>query len=85
MLCEFRSMGYGWHFQFLTIIGLTLATTTFAFALLADLTKSPRLFLIKNMLSVCSTPLEALISILYWGLRAVRMALACIQPRVLGP
>lgn len=55
----------------MTIIGLTLATTTFIAGLGADLTLSNRLFLIKNLLSVCSAPLEFLISALYWGLRAI--------------
>jgi hypothetical protein len=58
---------YGWHFQFLTIIGLSIATLTFIFGLLADLTLSPRLFAVKNTFSLLSAPLEALISILYWG------------------
>ncbi len=44
---------------------------TFLFGSLADITLSPRLFLIKNALSVCSAPLEILISVLYWSLRAV--------------
>lgn len=59
---------FGGHFQFLTIIGLALATATFGVALLADLTLSEDLFAAKNVLSVCSAPLEVLISILYWGL-----------------
>ncbi|MCJ1481789.1 hypothetical protein MMC06_001948 [Schaereria dolodes] len=62
---------YGWHFQYLTIIGLSLATLTFTFGSLADITLSPRLFLIKNALSMCSAPLEVLISVLYWSLRAI--------------
>ncbi|KAJ5675407.1 hypothetical protein N7462_008304 [Penicillium macrosclerotiorum] len=62
---------YGWHFQYLTVIGLSLSTLTFAFALVADVTLSRRLFLIKNLLSVCSAPMEVLISILYWGLRVI--------------
>ncbi|RMZ82831.1 hypothetical protein DV737_g1866, partial [Chaetothyriales sp. CBS 132003] len=62
---------YGWHFQYLTIIGLTLATLTFATATLADLTRSWSLFAVKNVLSVCSTPLEVLIWLLYWGLRLI--------------
>jgi hypothetical protein len=62
---------YGWHWQYLTIIGLTLATTTFIFGLLADITLSPRLFIVKNNLSLCSAPLEVLISILYWGISAI--------------
>ncbi|PLN75248.1 acetyl-CoA synthetase-like protein [Aspergillus taichungensis] len=62
---------YGWHFQYLTVIGLSLATLTFAAGLLADLTLSPRIFLLKNLLSLCSTPLEVLIGFLYWGLRLI--------------
>ena len=62
---------YGWHFQYLTIIGLSLATLTFIFGSLADLTLSPRLFAVKNVLSMCSAPMEVLISFLYWGLRAI--------------
>lgn len=62
---------YGWHYQFLTIIGLTLATGTFIFGLLADITLSPKLFYIKNTLSLCSAPLEVVISILYWGISAI--------------
>ncbi|KAL1990491.1 hypothetical protein VTN49DRAFT_6330 [Thermomyces lanuginosus] len=60
---------YGWHFAFLTVIGLFLSTLTFVAGLVADITLSRRLFLVKNMLSVCSAPLEVLISVLYWGLR----------------
>ncbi|GAQ11599.1 UPF0641 membrane protein PJ4664.05 [Aspergillus lentulus] len=60
---------YGWHFQYLTVIGLALSTLTFAVALLADLTLSARLFLVKNLLSICSAPMEVLISVLYWSLR----------------
>ncbi len=72
---------WGWHFQYLTIIGLTLATITFAAGLAADLSAdlsqsaSTRLFAAKNMLSVAAAPLEVLVSLLYWGLRAVDPAL----------
>ena len=38
------SASYGWHMQYLTIIGLSLATATFTAGLLADITTSPRLF-----------------------------------------
>lgn len=62
---------YGWHFQYLTVIGLSLSTLTFTIGLLADVTLSARLFLLKNLLSICSAPLEVLISILYWGLRMI--------------
>ncbi|QKX54552.1 uncharacterized protein TRUGW13939_01639 [Talaromyces rugulosus] len=67
----FASDGYGWYFVFLTIIGLLISTLTFAVGLAADITLSRRLFLLKNLLSVSSTPLEVLISLLYWGIRAV--------------
>ncbi|KAF7929312.1 uncharacterized protein EAE98_005231 [Botrytis deweyae] len=67
----FINSSYGWHFQYLTIIGLTLAFLTFVFGLLADITLSSRLFLIKNSLSLCSAPLEVLISVLYWGISAI--------------
>ncbi|ERF75055.1 hypothetical protein EPUS_04837 [Endocarpon pusillum Z07020] len=66
---------YGWHFQYLTIIGLTLATVTFLTASLADITMSPTLFLTKNLLSMTSAPLEVLISTLYWSLRLIDPAL----------
>ncbi|GAB7332984.1 hypothetical protein MBLNU13_g04683t1 [Cladosporium sp. NU13] len=66
---------YGWHFQYLTIIGLALSTLTFSFGLLADITLSRRLFAVKNALSVASAPIECLISILYWGLRAIDTSL----------
>ncbi|KAK3654197.1 hypothetical protein LTR56_004252 [Elasticomyces elasticus] len=69
---------YGWHLQYLTIIGLSLATLTFAVGLLADITTSSRLFAIKNALSVASAPMECLISMLYWGLRAIDTKL--VQP-----
>ncbi|KAJ5542851.1 FAR-17a/AIG1-like protein [Penicillium sp. DV-2018c] len=65
------NQAYGWHFQYLTVIGLTLSTFTFAIALLADITSSRRLFLLKNILSTCSAPLEVVISVLYWGLRLI--------------
>ena len=59
---------YGWHFQFLTIIGLFGALLAFVLGILADLTLSPTLFAAKNSVSVMATPLEVVVSILYWGL-----------------
>ncbi|KAI0387259.1 FAR-17a/AIG1-like protein [Hypomontagnella monticulosa] len=69
------SNSFGGHYQFLTIIGLSLAQCTFIVGLLADTTLSPQLFQLKNILSVCSAPLEVLISILYWGLCAIDKSL----------
>lgn len=62
---------YGWHMQYLTILGLSLATATFAVGLLADVTLSPALFAVKNALSVASAPMQVLISLLYWSLQLV--------------
>lgn len=42
-----------------------------ALGFLADLTLSQTLFNAKNIISVCSTPLEVLISILYWGISII--------------
>ncbi|CZT13281.1 uncharacterized protein RAG0_16813 [Rhynchosporium agropyri] len=67
----FINDSYGWHFQYLTILGLTVAFGTFIAGFLADITLSPNLFLIKNTLSLCSAPLEVLISVLYWGISAL--------------
>lgn len=66
---------YGWHMQYLTIIGLSLATATFGIGLLSDITLSRRLFLVKNVLAVMSAPMEVLVSILYWGLKTIDPAL----------
>jgi len=63
---------YGWHLQYLTIIGLSLATATVSVGLIADLTGNRTLFAAKNALSVASAPMACLVSVLYWGLRAVR-------------
>lgn len=62
---------HGWHWQYLTVIGLTISLGVFGFGLLANITNSLTIFFLKNKLSLCSTPLEMLISILYWGLCAI--------------
>jgi FAR-17a/AIG1-like protein len=67
--------GFGSHYQFLTFIALTISTITFGVGLLADISLSEQLFALKNILSVCATPLEVLVSILYWSLRAVDKSL----------
>lgn len=66
---------YGWHFQYLTIIGLSASLLAFVSGALADLTLNPVLFQIKNAISVLATPLEVVISILYWGISAIDPAL----------
>jgi len=65
----------------LTILGLAGATLTCTFGLFADLTLSPTSFLIKNSLALCTTPLEVLISILYWGICAIDKRLV-IPPEI---
>ncbi|KAH8762531.1 FAR-17a/AIG1-like protein [Diaporthe sp. PMI_573] len=62
---------FGGVFQFLTIIGLALSLTSMALGLLADVTLSTALFNAKNVVSVCSAPLEVLVSILYWGITLI--------------
>lgn len=64
--------GFGGSHQFLTIIGLSLSTATFSLGLLADVFPSrPLLSLLKTQLAVTVTPIEVLISVFYWSLRAV--------------
>lgn len=62
---------FGGPFQFLTIIGLALALTSMVLGLLADVTLDRTLFNAKNIVSVCSAPLEVLVSILYWGISLI--------------
>jgi len=83
-LIDFPTMindSYGWHWQYLTILGLTVAYATFIFGFLADVTLSPKLFFIKNSLSLCSAPLEVLISVLYWGISAIDKTLV-VPPEI---
>lgn len=55
----------------MTIIGLALALTSMVLGLVADVTLSSAVFNVKNIISVCSTPLEVLVSILYWGITLI--------------
>ncbi|KAK8925264.1 hypothetical protein H634G_05851 [Metarhizium anisopliae BRIP 53293] len=66
---------HGWYFQFLTIIGLTLSLAVFALAAVADVTGSTALFDLKNLISIVATPLEVLVSTLYWGICAIDTSL----------
>lgn len=87
-LIDFPSIinqSYGWHWQYLTILGLTVAYATFVIGLLADITLSPTLFLIKNTLSLCSAPLEVLISLLYWSISAIDKRLLIPEEVELAP
>lgn len=62
---------FGGSFQFLTIIGLAVALTSMVLGFLADMTNVPVFFRAKNVVSVCSAPLEVLISVLYWGISLI--------------
>jgi hypothetical protein len=63
--------GVGGHFQFLTIIALTLTTLTFSVGLFGDILPSKHLFTFKSALSICTTPLEVLICTGYWLIYAL--------------
>jgi hypothetical protein len=62
---------FGWHLQFLTILGITICTIGFSFGLIADVTNNTTSFTVKNYISLVAAPIEIVISILYWGLRAI--------------
>lgn len=70
---------HGWYFQFLTIIGLAVSLAAFSLGAAADIFGSSTLFQIKNAVSVIATPLEVVISILYWSLHLVDPSLI-VQP-----
>lgn len=62
---------YGWHFQFLTILSLIASLVVFGLGALADVTANTSLFRAKNALSAIVTPLEFLVTLLYFGISAV--------------
>jgi hypothetical protein len=66
-----QNESFGWHLQFLTILGITICTACFTFGLLADITNNTTCFTIKNYIALVAAPIEIVISILYWGLRAI--------------
>ncbi|KAG5952778.1 hypothetical protein E4U53_008107 [Claviceps sorghi] len=70
---------HGSHFQFLTIIGLVLSLSVFLLAAIADISSSTTLFRLKNLVSTVATPLELLISSLYWGICVIDASLV-LQP-----
>ncbi|KAI8638261.1 FAR-17a/AIG1-like protein-domain-containing protein [Parasitella parasitica] len=56
--------GYGGHFQFLTIVGLLVATLSSIVRIINLLTGTLRL--VYEALTAIATPVEGLISVLYW-------------------
>ncbi|CAI6341697.1 unnamed protein product [Periconia digitata] len=75
---------FGWHLQYLTMLGISISTACFAFGLLADITNSHTFFVAKNYCALIAAPIEIVISILYWGLRAIDETLV-IPPGLLKP
>ncbi|KAI9279430.1 FAR-17a/AIG1-like protein [Umbelopsis sp. AD052] len=59
--------GFGGHYQYLTILGLTVATISFLLCLIRDFIPG---FLNKvhSVIGSIAVPLEGLISALYWGM-----------------
>jgi hypothetical protein len=80
-----QNESFGWHLQFLTIIGITLSTACFGCGLVADITGSQTFFMYKNYLSLVAAPIEIVISILYWGLRAIDTSLVLPPDMFLPP
>ncbi|RKF73591.1 UPF0641 membrane protein [Golovinomyces cichoracearum] len=62
---------YGGQWQFLTVLGLTLSYATFLFGLLADITLYSPLLFLHHKLALCSTPLENVVSKVYWTLSII--------------
>lgn len=69
------AQAYGWYLQFLTIIGLALSLSVFVLAAIADVSGGMTLFRLKNLISIAVTPLEVLISALYWGICVIDTSL----------
>ncbi|KAK5990639.1 hypothetical protein PT974_08908 [Cladobotryum mycophilum] len=65
------TQSYGWHFQYFTIIGLAASLLCFTLGALADITSSSTLFQLKNAVSTLATPVEMIVTMLYWGITAI--------------
>jgi hypothetical protein len=63
--------GYGGSLQFITFNAFAISTATFGIALLADVFSTRRLSPVKNALASVAAPLNFLVSVMYWGMRAV--------------
>ncbi|ODQ65293.1 hypothetical protein NADFUDRAFT_42577 [Nadsonia fulvescens var. elongata DSM 6958] len=63
------ALSYGGHFQYLTILGLFVSFLTFALALIHDITGLVFFARFKNILSILITPVEFVITTLYWALK----------------
>ncbi|KAJ9157191.1 Integral membrane protein [Pleurostoma richardsiae] len=70
-----KALQFGSHYQYLTMIGLALAYLSMIFGFLADVSLVPAFFDVKNIISVCSAPLEVIITLLFWGIYMIDPAL----------
>lgn len=72
---------YGSHAQYLTILGLGLAHFAQIIGIFATILNCSKLRCVKQSLDIVVAPMEALISILYWSIKAVDPGLL-IDPRI---
>ncbi|EMT67563.1 FAR-17a/AIG1-like protein [Fusarium oxysporum II5] len=63
------SDSFGWYFQLLTVVGLTLSLITSTFGLIADLMRHDGFSRTKDTISLLATPLEVMIAVLYWSIK----------------
>ncbi|CAO3614466.1 unnamed protein product [Cunninghamella blakesleeana] len=74
----YAAEAFGGHFQYLTIIGLSIATIAFAVNIIRVFSPTA-LELTYDIVYHIATPLEAIISVLYWTM------VLCIGPELLIP
>lgn len=72
---------YGSHFQYLTILGLSVTFFAQVVGIFAALLNCSKLRAVKQSLDVICAPVEFLISILYWSIKMVDPGLL-IDPRI---
>ncbi|KAI8138399.1 FAR-17a/AIG1-like protein-domain-containing protein [Fennellomyces sp. T-0311] len=76
------AVGFGGHFQYLTILGLTTATIAFSLKLLRHMI--PGTFEVAyEIVSNIATPLEGLVSCMYWGMAVIDPTL--VTPKDMPP
>ncbi|KAH7259099.1 FAR-17a/AIG1-like protein [Fusarium redolens] len=63
------SDSFGWYFQLLTVVGLTLSLITLSLGLIADLATHDGCSRAKDTISLLATPLEVMIAVLYWSIK----------------
>lgn len=76
---------FGWHFQFLTIIGLSASLLAFVLGALGDITSNTSLSNAKSSIAILAAPLEVVISLLYWGIYTIDPSLLYVDDIRLPP